>query len=208
MPEAFDQRDIYSEETFTGLDLLGPEPRGRRFDACRFVECRITGTAFRTCAFTECVFEGCDLSNWNVEGLRMVEVSFNRCKLIGVAPGGLKPDPMTSFRFEECVLDYCNLARLKLPKLKMTRCSAREANFERAALSRADLRGTDFSGAIFDQTNLSGADLREARGYAIDPRTNTLKGARLSLPEALNLLTVLEVKLEWEDAEMREPPAQ
>ncbi len=192
---AFAQGDVFSDQTFSRLDLSGPEPRGRRFEACRFVECRITARAFRTCAFLHCVFDHCDLSNWDVEGLRLVEAEFRESKLVGIEWAKLKADPLTSFDFEDCMLDFADFSRVKQPRLSLVRCSARGANFEDADLRGANLRDSDLAEARFSHTELSDADLRGARGYAIDPRDNRLKGAKLSLPEALNLLSVMEIKV-------------
>ena len=194
--DPFAGRDLFSAETFRGLTIDGPEPRGRRFEDCRFVECRITAGAFRLGSFLHCSFEGCDLSNWQVEGIRFVEVRFKASKLVGVQWSGVKPDALTSVRFEDCTLDYSDFSRFRLKDGLLKGCSVREVNFERADLSGADCGDSDFTGSTFNETNLQKADFRGARGYAIDARTNRLKGAGFSLPDALGLLEILEVKVE------------
>ena len=194
--DPFAGRDLFNQETFVGLNLAGPEPRGRRFEDCRFVDCRFSGTAFRVGSFLQCSFENCDLSNWQVEGLRFVEVSFKASKLVGFHWDSVKPDPLTSVSFEDCALDYSDFSRFRLKDSRLKGCSVREVNFERADMTGVDGRDSDFSGSIFSNTNLTKADFRGARGYAIDARTNRLKGARFSLPDALGLLEVLEIKVE------------
>ena len=54
---------------------------------------------------------------------------------------------------------------------------------------------TDLSESLFGETDLTGADFREVRNYRIDPRRNTLAGARFSLPEALALLYALDIEI-------------
>ena len=61
---------------------------------------------------------------------------------------------------------------------------------DRDNLTEASCRGTDFSGARFDGTNLTKTDLRDALNYALRPCDNILKGARFSLPEATGSSTV------------------
>ena len=196
MSDPFGARDVFSEETFSGLTLAGPEPRNRRFEDCRFVDCRISGSAFRVGSFLHCSFESSDLSNWDVEGLRFVDVRFKSSKLIGFIWTSVKPDPLTSVGFVECALDYSDFSRFRLKDGMLKGCSVREVNFERADLQGVDCRDSDFSGSTFSNTNLTKADFRGARGYGIDARTNRLKGAKFSLPDALGLLEALEVKVE------------
>lgn len=194
--DPFAERDVFSEETFSGLTLAGPEPRSRRFEECRFVECKISGSAFRVGSFLHCVFENCDLSNWQVEGLRFINVRFKGSKLVGFDWTRVKPDPLTSVNFEDCALDYSDFSRFRLKDGLLKGCSVREVNFERTDLTGADCRDSDFTGSAFSNTNLTKADFRGARGYGIDARTNRLKGAKFSLPDALGLLEALEVVVE------------
>ncbi len=194
--DPFGGREVCSQEAFSGLILAGPEPRNRRFEECRFVDCRISASALRAGSFLRCSFEGCDLSGWNIEGLRFVDVAFKGSKLVGFQWSSVKPDPLTSVRFEDCMLDYADFSRFQLKNGLLKACSLHEANFERSELQGADCRDSDFTGSTFISTNLEKADFRGARGYAIDARSNRIKGARFSLPDALGLLEALEVKVE------------
>jgi uncharacterized protein YjbI with pentapeptide repeats len=103
---------------------------------------------------------------------------------------------LTTVHFEDCALDYSDFSRFRLKNSVLKACSIREANFERADLSGADCRDSDFTGSTFSDTNLEKADFRGARGYGIDARRNRLKGAKFSLPDALGLLVALEIKVE------------
>jgi fluoroquinolone resistance protein len=77
----------------------------------------------------------------------------------------------------------------------LRKCIAREVSFEEADLTKADCRGTDFSGSRFNHTNLTEADFTGALNYAISPSDNTLKKTRFSLPEAMSLLHALDIVL-------------
>ncbi len=195
-PDAFSSADRFSEQSFAKLTLSSPDPAGRRFEDCRFVDCQFSGPALRGAAFLNCAFQGCDCSNWDVTGLRFVGVLFEGSKLVGIDWTKTNRDPLTAFNFEECLLDYGDFSRLKLPKLKLVRCSVKGVNFERTSMLGADCRGSDFSESVFSETELTKADFRDARGYALDPRTNKVKAARFSAPEALNLLAAMEVIIE------------
>jgi len=178
------------EATFEGLDLTGCT-----FDACAFSRC-----TFYRCVFVDCTFRGCDLSLLKVPNSRFAEVRFSASKLIGVdwTVAGDNTTTKLSFSvgFEDCVLDYSSFFGLSLRGVLLTRCSAKDVDFSEADLGRADCRGTDFTGSKFLHTDLSRADFRAARSYAIDPTANTVKQARFSLPEAVSLLRAFDVKVE------------
>ena len=72
----------------------------------------------------------------------------------------------------------------------------KEVDFYEANLSKADLSESLLTHATFNKTNLSGADLRGAKEYFIDPRLCNVKKAKFSMPEALTLLNSLEIVLE------------
>jgi hypothetical protein len=53
----------------------------------------------------------------------------------------------------------------------------------------------DLSGATFSRTNLKETDLTTAANYLFNPADNMVKGALVSLPEAVNLLYPFEIKV-------------
>jgi hypothetical protein len=72
---------------------------------------------------------------------------------------------------------------------------ALDVDFREADLSQADFAGTDLTGSLFSNTNLTEADLSDARNYHIAPGQNVLTRAKFSLPEALSLLYNLDIAL-------------
>ena len=70
----------------------------------------------------------------------------------------------------------------------MIDCRAHDADFQEVDLTSADFSQSDFQGTLFNNCNLSKADFRSSRNYQIDPRTNKVKAAKFSLPEAIGLL--------------------
>ncbi len=81
----------------------------------------------------------------------------------------------------------------------MTRCSP--ILFDTSSVPNTDLSGcnfseSDFSGSLFQNTNLTSANLTKCTGYKIDPQKNRIKNAKFSLPEAMELLEAFEIQLD------------
>ena len=98
--------------------------------------------------------------------------------------------------FRECQLNYSNFKLIKMPGTKIVNCEAKEVDFIETDLSKGDLRQTDFENSRFFKTNLSSADLRGAKNYCIDIKSNLIKKARFSLPEVMLLLNSLDITIE------------
>jgi len=95
--------------------------------------------------------------------------------------------------FHGCNVSHSLFQRMALPKLEMTACTVREADFTGTNLAKANFTGTDLLGSRFAETDLTGADFTDAVNYTIDPRTNRVKKAIFSLPEALSLLGAFDI---------------
>lgn len=197
-PQAFSNGEKErTDAVFEGLDLKGKAVTARSFYGCLFRNCDFTGVTFSSCRFNDCRFESCNLSLAVVRGSSFSNASFKDSKLAGVdwtvaawplkLPGALE--------FTSCVLNDCNFFGLCLKGGRITKCLAREADFREADLSGADLTHTDFIGSLFGKTDLRGANLDQARNYAINISGNKVKDARFSLPDAMALLYCLDVKI-------------
>ena len=82
-----------------------------------------------------------------------------------------------------------------LQKTAIKNCIAQNVDFTEADLSHACCIGSDFSGTRFENSNLTGADFRGARNYTIPVLKNQIAKARFSLPEALSLLSSLDLEI-------------
>jgi uncharacterized protein YjbI with pentapeptide repeats len=125
---------------------------------------------------------------------RFVDIRFVDSKVIGV--NWTKAQQVQGLDFKSCQINYSNFRMLKLQKIKMVDCEAQEVDFVEADLSNAELTNTDFERSVFSKTNLTGATLVGAKHYSIDARSNTIKKAHFSLPEALSLLSSLDIIIE------------
>ncbi len=171
---------------------------GCTFVGCTFDACHLREITLQDCRFLACAFVACDLSLVDVSGSAFRDVSFDACNLTGVnwarATATLH-DPL-EVDFRDCTLDFAVFQGCALEGRRIAHCVAHECDFRNAVLIDAVCRGSDFAGSNFDGADLRGIDLRKARNYAIDVRTTQVKGARLSLPEAVALLKGLEIELD------------
>lgn len=186
------------KETFADLRLDRATISGSDYEECQFRNCSFQEAEFDECSLMTSSFVSCNLSLARFPRTRFATVRFKGSKLIGInwtvarwPQLGLGP----AVSFDDCALTHSVFMGLVLKGVGFKDCIAHEADFSDSNLAKCNFSGTDLAGARFSHSDLSGADLRTARNYTIDPRTNTLKGARFSLPEAASLLTALGVVL-------------
>ncbi|MCB8982792.1 MAG: pentapeptide repeat-containing protein [Ardenticatenaceae bacterium] len=188
----------YNDETFHGASFDQQELSDRAFYDCAFQDCTFREAVLRRCVFHDCTFTDCDLSLAQIPETGFQGVEFVRCKLVGVdwaAAHWPKFGIKRPFTFHQCVLNYSFFPGLKLPKLRMTECTAKEADFSDVDFTGAVFTGTDFSGSRFVNCDLTGADFNDATHYAIDVKQNWLKKTKFALPEAVALLKGLDIVL-------------
>jgi fluoroquinolone resistance protein len=163
-----------------------------------FVRCSFAEALFYDCRFKNCAFIKCDLSMMRVKSSVFSSVRFEGCKAIGINWTEASWQKGAFFRlidFEDCALNYSSFFGLKLKKMRMTHCIAKEVDFGEADLSGAVFAFTDFSGSTFLHTDLTDADFVNAVNYTISAKLNTLKKTKFSLPEAMSLLRGLDIIL-------------
>lgn len=198
--EAWQDGAQYEGERFTGGGAPGATLTAIEFTDCTFERLALSGATFRHCRFTDCRFTSCDLSLVRLPNCYLTRVTFVRSKLIGIdwtaAAATDAARALFAAGFEHCTLDYGNFHGLPLTGAALVACSLREATLTEADLSGADCHDSDFAGATFLRTNLTGANLIDARDLVIHPLSNSLHGARVSLPTAIALLAALDIIVE------------
>ena len=188
------EKDTYSQETFTRLFLTEETIESKVFDECQFIDCLFMGCKFEKCRLLNCRFEKCDLSNVVPMNSEFREVKFTYCKAIGI--DWTRAGKIKELNFSECLINYSNFRLLKLPKTVMKKCEVKDADFIETDLKGSNLTGSNFENSIFFKTDLSEVDFTRATNYTIDVNSNTLKKTRFSLPEALSLLSNLDIIVE------------
>lgn len=174
-------------QSFTNLE-------GSQYSNCTFKHCDFTGANLRNAQFIGCTFASCNFSNVKLDAARLQEVRFVDCKIIG-AEFFKCNRTFFAVSFKECRMQYCNFSDLILKKIAFSGSKMIECHFTDANLQGADFTEVDLSGTNFHNCNLSLADFSSAINYTIDPRTNQLKKAKFSLPDAVGLLHGFEINI-------------
>lgn len=187
-----------SDQVFLGQNLDGLQILSSDFVDCTFNHCTFIETQLKKCRFVNCTFNASDLSLGKIPLSIFINTFFHESKIIGVnwaQAGWPATDLGLSINFSKSALNHSTFIGLKLQGIQIISCQAVNVDFREADLSNADFSGSDLSESLFIHTNLSGADLSQARNYMIDPGLNELKKAKFSLPEAMALLYNMDITL-------------
>jgi fluoroquinolone resistance protein len=136
----------------------------------------------------------CNLSLVKIEGCRLQDVNFEECKIVG-AEFNKCDKRFFSIKAKNSFLQYANFADLNMKRGSFYGCKLRECYFTDTNLVEADFRETDLAGTVFHNSDLSKADFAGSKNYEIDVRTNKVKKAKFSFPEAIGLLRGFEVEI-------------
>lgn len=198
MDFSFTADDECQDQTFKRVQARNTLVDRVTFERCTFVNCLFSECTFQSCKFRDCTFQDCNFWLTRVPGSAFRNTLFKKSKVVGInwAEGvWSKTGLLDSISFIESDLTNSTFIGLVLRKLIMTDCIAHNADFADADLTQADCTGTDFAETRFLHTNLTEANFTRATNYAIDASQNTIKKARFSLPEAINLLRSLNIVL-------------
>lgn len=187
-------KNSFYEKTFSNITLEKEVVKNIEFEDCRFKNCSFVDCTFIKCKFIGCKFDSCGISAVIPTDSTFVDVKFSNGKTIGF--DWTKAQRVANVNFENCQINYSNFRMLKLQKIKMIACEAKEVDFTNSDFTEGVFTGTDFERSIFSKTILTKADFVGAKNYYIDVRNNSIKNARFSLPEALSLISSLEVIIE------------
>lgn len=192
-------KEYYENEKFEKLSLSEEVIRNVEFadcvfDSCDFADCRIFG-----CHFSECVFRDCTVAGLQSEMSALRFAQFENCSIVGVdwtplRPSGKFGEPVRDF--ENCRLKYNTFTDMSFRKFPFAGNALVGCLFGDSNLMEADFRGCDLKETEFLRCDLRKADFRDASDYRIDILSCKMKGARFSYGEALNLLAVLDIKIE------------
>ena len=132
----------------------------------------------------------------------MLSCGFDHCDLSGVDWSALVDERKREMGFlpfdalTGCSLRHCVFFGLDLKGFDFSGADLSGSFFDGCNLEEASFRGCRLGGVSFAQNNMSGADFRDAADYLFSLEGNRVKGARFSLPEAVNLLSALGIVLE------------
>ena len=181
--------EVWERYDFTAEDLSGTTFSSCTFEGCDFSAVRLLKTRFEGCRFVESNF-----SNTVIDHTRFDGVVLESCKLVGLNFGSADPLVFELSVFK-CLLRYVNFSQIRWKKAVVRDCEASDSDFRGAQLAGADFHGTKFRACRFHAADLQKADFSGAEGYDLDLRTENLKKAIFSLPEALNLLAPFDLEI-------------
>lgn len=192
----------YCGETFSKLDRAGEGLSSRLFEDCLFTGCRLEGALVENCQFSGCRFEGCKITAPKFRATQMLSCDFADCALSGVDWSALLDERKREMGFlpfdslSGCSLRHCVFFGLDLKSFNFSRTDLSGSVFDGCRLEGASFQECRLGGTSFAQNDLSSADFRGAEEYFFSLESNRVKGARFSLPEAVNLLSALGVVIE------------
>jgi len=184
----------YYQEKFSRHSIIKENIQSIFFEECEFINCNYIDCKFDNCRFLNCTFNECDLSNMTPMNCQFREIKFIKSKAIGI--DWTKAEKIKELSFTECLINYSNFRLLKVPETKIIKCEAKEIDFIETDMNSGNFTDTDFENSVFFKTNLTKADFRGATNYSVDINTCNLKEAKFSLPEALSLLSNLDIIIE------------
>lgn len=192
----------YCGETFSKIERTGEELSGLLFEDCLFTGCRLTDTLVRSCRFTGCRFENCKVAAPKFQGVQMLSCDFDHCDLSGVDWSALMDQRKLEMGFlpfdslKDCSLRHCVFFGLDLKGFDFSKADLSGAVFDGCNLKGASFAQCRLQGTSFAQNDLSEGDFRGATEYFFSLEGNRVKGAKFSLPEAVNLLAALGIRIE------------
>lgn len=143
----------------------------------------INQTNFEKCKFTKCIFH---------------QTTFKNCKMIGIDWTKSQPEILPiSIQFDKCNINLSSFYRLAIDDFKLKNCSAKEVDFRGSILIKADFSSSNLEKSLFHDTDLTSANFTQAKNYLIDFHSNKIKKSIHNIPEVLNLLKPLDIKIEY-----------
>lgn len=180
--------------TDENLAILIIEPDSQ-FEDCEFSGINFTDYKFKNTSFMNCNLTNCNLANQDFTNATIRDVQFESCNLMGIDWRKLKR--LEGPIFNKCKLNFSSFEGRKLKKVKVLDCLAIDVDFSDTDLTGSQFSNTILGGTSFNRATLINSDFRSAKDYLFDLRTTKVKGMKLSMPEAIKLITVLGAEIEF-----------
>ncbi len=178
----WENRDISGEQhvrvEFVDIDLTEAKNNGAVFTECTFRRCKFNVSGHRDAAFVNCTFKSCSFFDTKFFDCKMVGSMFDRCTfdLMQVEGGNWS---------------HVGLPGAKLSKATFNRVRLREADLTGVRADGGSIRDCDMSGAWLHGANLTDCDLRGSDLGALEPDRTELRGAIITVDQAITIVTAL-----------------
>lgn len=186
------------ESTLAGADWYGADISGQSHTRVKFVNLDMTEVTNNGAVFTECTFRGARFNasvhsdaafvNCTFGGCTFFDARFNQCKFVGSM-------------FDRCTYDVMkvvggNWSFVGLPGADLRTSSFLDVRMQEADLTGArcegsSLRGVNLSGAWLHGANFTDCDLRGSDLSSLEPENAKIRGAIVTLDEAIVIATAL-----------------
>ena len=130
----------------------------------------------------------------SVQSLDFEDCRLNEIEWAPLMSNGAFPDPIHTLK--ECSLKYNTFTEMNFNRFDFSDGNEIVGSmFAKCEMQLANFKGVELHETEFYQCDLRKADFRDATGYKVDILGSRLKDAKFSLPEAVNLLADLKIKL-------------
>lgn len=184
----------FENSIFNAEDFSHDSSTSAEFVGCQFIGIDLSDFNFSKLKFLDCTFSECNFSNASLKSGVFRGVSFKKSKLIGL--NWTEATTVASCSYSDCIMDYCVFHSMNLKGFSFIDCKMMEVEFADSQLVKSVITGCMLRGSSFNKADLSGVDLRGSTEYFIDVRFTNVKKAKFSMPEAMSLLSSLDVVIE------------
>jgi fluoroquinolone resistance protein len=189
-----------------GKDLT--DLRVEAMENCRLEKCDLRGARLselitQGCTFNECNFAGANVSSSKHRGTSFLNCDFSGTELFGA---NLEHCRLVGSVFAEAILtaarikggdwSYSVLRMQELDRFDMREMKLEGADLYACSLIEADLRDSKLDKANLQLAKLTKADLRGASVVGVDFRNVEVKGARMTIDQALMFAMCYGIELE------------
>lgn len=175
-------RDLSGAEhrqvAFVDVDMTEVTGTGAVFEECTFAGVRFNASVHVEAAFVNCTFRRCSFFDARFERSKLVGSGFDDCEL-----GALAVDGGT--------WSFVRMRGADLRSARFTGVRLREADLSSAVLTGSTLRDCDLSNAWLHGADLTDADLRGTELAGIEPETVLLRGAVVTIAQAVTVAEAL-----------------
>ena len=190
----------FENREFSSVELTEETIKYFEFIDCIFIDCTIEKCTLVNCRFSECSFVNCHIADIKSEGSEVNYLTFENCVLSGVnwglliSSGGFS-EPVN--KLSGCKLKYNFFTDMNLKKFSFRSNDIAYTTFADCNLSEGSFNGCNLTDTEFFRCDIQKADFRNAVGYKVDVMTCSIGKARFSIPEVYNLLSSLDIKIDY-----------
>jgi uncharacterized protein YjbI with pentapeptide repeats len=157
---------------FVDLDLTEARNAGAVFTECTFKRAKFNASEHVGAAFLNCTFVNCNF----------FDAKFTECKLVG--------SMFDRCTFEITQITSGNWSLVGLPGADL-RSATLAADLTGARCEESTFHDVDLAGALLHKASFAGCDLRGSDVSAIDPETTEIRGAIVTIEQAVVIAEAL-----------------